>query len=242
MPACFPLLLPASVDLLEALRNNDILGFLILFVLLALSVVSIMVIFLKYWEIGAARGQSRRFQRLVESDGTWESLFLASKKYPESPLARLLKETYKECRLENWFAGKKGLPLDHRLNLARESVGSILARVSSEEETRLMNWLTLLAVVSSLAPFLGLFGTVWGVLASFQAVGREGSAALSALAPGISTALMTTIFGLLAAIPALVAYNFFMREINKLSGAMEVFSHDIDNAVRKQILLEEDRS
>lgn len=233
----FPLLpLAASVNLLEAIRNNDVVGLCCLAVLTVLSIVSLMIIFQKVTAMARARSQSRRFQALVDREGSWDSLFHASQKFRDSPIAKLLKETYVECRLENWFEHKKALSTEERLNLSKATIEGILMRTIATEECRLQRHLGLLSMTSSLAPFIGLFGTVWGVLAAFQAVGAEGSAALSSLAPGISTALMTTIFGLAAAIPALVAHNYLMAEVSKLSTEMESFSHEIENAVRRQIL------
>jgi len=238
-----PLLLLSadSVDLISAIRENDLVGLICLIALTCMSIYSLMLIIQKYLEVKVAKRQSRAFQGLVDEDGSWEALFVASKRYPDSPLAKLLKETYVECRMENWFTGKKALGLENRLEIAKDTIASILNRTMSREESRLQEKLTILATISTIAPFIGLFGTVWGVLASFQAIGREGSAALSALAPGISTALMTTIFGLIAATPALIAYNYFTREVTKISGDMECFSNDIENAVRKQILVDEEK-
>lgn len=230
-----------TVDVLEALRNNDLLGWVCLVFLTILSIVGLTISFQKWFVIYRAKQQTEQFQRLVDGDGSWESLFMASKKYTESPIARLLKETYIECRVENWFDMKQDVPLENRLEIARTTVEGILAKTMSAEETRLISKLPWLATISTLAPFIGLFGTVWGVLASFQALGKAGSASIALLAPGISTALMTTIFGLIAAIPALVAYNYLMSEIHRMSSTMEMFSHEIENAVRKQILMEKGR-
>ncbi len=234
-------LLASTVNIISAVSDNDIIGKICLLALGLLSIASLTLIFFKYQEISRVRWQSFRFQSLVDADGSWEALFMACKKYPISPIAKLLKATYVECRMENWFVGKKPLSLENRLEVAKQTVAGTLMRTMAQEETKLQGKLTILATISTIAPFIGLFGTVWGVLAAFQAVGQEGSAALSALAPGISTALMTTIFGLIAAIPALIMYNYFMREIGKISGGMETFAHDIDNAVRKQILMEEEK-
>jgi biopolymer transport protein TolQ len=141
-----------------------------------------------------------------------------------------------ECRLENWFETRTDLPIETRLEIANSTVQGVLNRTMAAEEDRLMDRLNTLSMITALAPLIGLFGTVWGVLAAFQAIGVEGGASISALAPGISTALVTTIFGLFAAIPALVAYNFFLREIRQISTQMEAFSLDLENAVRKQLL------
>ncbi len=230
-------LLPLStIDLFTAIGQNDFFGKLCLLVLTLLSLISLTIIFAKWFELQRVKHQSIRFQRIIESEGSWEALFLAAKKFKDSPLSRMLKETYVECRLENWFEQKGSVSLESRLSVARETISGVIAQTMAREENRLQGKLTIIATVSTIAPFIGLFGTVWGVLGAFQALGREGSAALTALAPGISTALMTTIFGLLAAIPALVFYNIFAREVHKLTGRMEAFSYDLENAVRKQII------
>ncbi|CAN5476317.1 protein TolQ [soil metagenome] len=231
------LLANESVDIIAAIRQNDTLGHICLAFLLMLSVYSFTIIFAKFTSLSRASKQTNAFRRLVDQDGSWDSLFVAAKKYPESPVARLLKETYVECRLENWFAGPKGeIPVESRLEIARHTIENILMKTISSEEGRLMQKVPTLSTITTLAPFIGLIGTVWGVLSAFQGLGRAGGASLATLAPGISTALVTTVFGLFCAVPALIAYNYFVAEVGKLSSSMEVFSHDLENAVRKQIL------
>ncbi|MCC6545534.1 MotA/TolQ/ExbB proton channel family protein [Candidatus Sumerlaeota bacterium] len=230
------LLSVGEVDFVEALRNNDTVGWICLIFLSITSIYSLTIIFFKLLIIWRIKKQTSEFQELVDADGSWETLYMAAKRYPESPIAKLLKETYVECRQENWFEFKKEMPFDNRLEIAKNTIEGILLRTISQEESRLQSNLSVLATISTLAPFIGLFGTVWGVLAAFQALGHADGATLTSLAPGISTALMVTVFGLIAAIPALVAYNYFTTEINKLGSSMESFAHEIENAVRKQIL------
>jgi biopolymer transport protein TolQ len=238
MLSTFPLIVASvpSVDLITAIKQNDLLGILCLIFLTALSIYSFTIIFQKFFALRAARLSNRAFQRLVEDDGTWDTLFAASKKYAGSPVARLLKEVYVECRVENWFDNRSDLPLETRLEIASNTISGVIARTITAEEERLMDRLHWLSTITALAPLIGLFGTVWGVLAAFQALGLEGGGSIAALAPGISTALVTTIFGLIAAIPALVAYNHFLGEIRQISTQMESFSHELENAIRKQLI------
>lgn len=224
-----------SVDVWEAIRMNDTFGKFTLILIVILSVYSFTVIFYKFRTLYSARTQTREFQKLMEQEGSWETLFVASKKYPESPLSRLLRDIYIECRLEKWFEGNTSLSLEGRLDLAKQTIEAVLTKGIAQEEERLQKQLSVLSTVSGLGPFLGLVGTVWGVLAAFQAIGRAGAASLSGLAPAISTALMTTMFGLFAAIPALIAYNYFYAQIRELTAEMESFANDLENAVRKQI-------
>jgi len=228
-----------SVNLLEAIRASDAFGSFCLLVLAILSIVSFAVIGFKFLEIRRAKQQSDRFWRLVEAEGSWEQLFLASKENNSSPLATLLKETYVECRLEKWFRSAK-VGVEGRLDIAKRTIEGILSRVMIEEEQRLQKQLPWLSVISGIAPLIGLLGTVWGVLAAFQALGIEGSSGIANLAPGVSTALTTTIFGLIAAIPAFWFHNKFLSDISALSSRMENFAHELENGVRKQILQDEE--
>lgn len=225
-----------SANILTAIGNTDPFGWLCLVVLFLLSIYSVSIIFNKFYSIKRARYHSKRFSTLADSEGSWESLFVAAKKFHASPLATLFRETYTECRLEKWFESNNQLTTEGKLSVARETIESVLNRVLADEESRMQRQLYLLSMMASLSPFIGLLGTVWGILVAFQSIGEGGSAALGALAPGISTALITTIFGLIAAIPALVAHHYFSSEVETLCQEMEGFSQDLDNAVRKQLL------
>lgn len=231
-----------TVDVWQAIKENDLLGLALLVLLALMSVASVGLIVYKFLCLRRAQREAQSFQKVVDEEGSWEALFMASKEYPEAPNAKLLRETYVECRLENWFEGKGDLPLDARLNQAKATIEAVLMRTISQEEGRLNDHLHLLSITSALAPFLGLFGTVWGVLASFQALGKGGGASIAILAPGISTALMTTIFGLIAAIPAVVAFNYFSSVGRDLTVKMEGFAQDLEVAVRKQILKDGSRT
>jgi biopolymer transport protein TolQ len=226
----------ATVRFWEAVWQNDWMGMLCLILLALVSVGSLTVIIWKFWVLWTTDLSEKQFREVVDGDGSWDVLFTAAKEHTESPSAHLLREVYVECRLENWFDQKGAISLESRLEVAKSTVQGIISRTIVREEERLMAHLPLLSLSSNLAPMIGLFGTVWGVLAAFQAIGAEGGASISALAPGISTALMTTIFGLFAAIPAVIFYFLLLSKVKSFSVKMEEFSHDIENAVRKQIL------
>lgn len=226
----------AGVDLISALLDNDLIGITCIFALLIMSVISFTFIIFKLIHFRAIQQQDALFRGTMAEEGSWESLFLAAKECPQSPMASLLRDVYVEIRMERWFEGQNHLSAEGKLEIARQTMDNTLQRGIAREEGKLQKHLGFLGTVCSLAPFVGLFGTVWGILASFQAIGREGSAALSSLAPGISTALMTTVFGLIAAIPALVAYNYFQVAVRRQAEAMETFGHDLESAVRRQLL------
>lgn len=228
----------ATVNPVSAVLDSDWFGRICIVVLLALSVFAITLIYVKFGELRRVRMHNARFERVVRKDGTWEELFLASKENPESPLANLLSKTYVECRFEEWFQNKK-VGVEGRLDIAKRTIEGILAQTITEEESRLQTHLPWLSTIAGIAPMIGLLGTVWGVLAAFQAIGVDGSSGIANLAPGVSTALTTTILGLIAAIPAFLFHNRFLSEISQISGRMETFSQDLENAVRKQILKED---
>jgi len=131
------------------------------------------------------------------------------------------------------------MPLQDRLTLAKVGLERVIEQTISHELKRLERSLIFLATTASVAPFIGLFGTVWGILGCFQSVAYQGNVALSALAPGISTALMTTVAGLVAAIPAAVSYNFYTNKIQALASQMDSFSMEITNIIQKQIIKQE---
>ncbi len=114
-----------------------------------------------------------------------------------------------------------------------ESVGRALRRATTQETLRLEKYLTFLATTGSTAPFIGLFGTVWGIMGAFHGIGQTGSASLAVVAPGISEALIATAIGLAAAIPAVMGYNHFLNKVNVLIGEMDNFSQEFLNIVER---------
>jgi biopolymer transport protein TolQ len=116
---------------------------------------------------------------------------------------------------------------------AADNVARALRRATTQETQRLERYLTFLATTGSTAPFIGLFGTVWGIMDSFRGIGLTGSASLAVVAPGISEALVATAIGLVAAIPAVMGYNHFVNKVNVLTGEMDNFSQEFLNIVQR---------
>jgi biopolymer transport protein TolQ len=123
----------------------------------------------------------------------------------------------------------------HAEGASAENVSRALRRAMTQETHRLEKYLTFLATTGSTAPFIGLFGTVWGIMDSFHGIGKTGSASLAVVAPGISEALVATAIGLVAAIPAVVAYNHFLNKVNVLIGEMDNFSQEFLNIVQRMV-------
>lgn len=236
-----PLLLPAipsiGVDPIQALKETDAIGLLCILALLYLSFLTGYHIIIKLLELRSASNQSEDFvAECLDGNKSLPEIYKLSSEFPDSPLASLLREAYVEYEMEMREEVTAHLPLDQRVQLGKTSVESALERTIASEMRRLENRLVHLATASSVAPFIGLFGTVWGVLGSFQALGREGNAGLATLAPGISTALMTTIFGLIVAIPAAVMYNRLSSDVARLSSQMDSFAHELSNVFQKHLL------
>ena len=227
-----------QIDLVSAFSQGDVIGLGINVFLFIVSVYGIALYLHKSAEIKKVVRATARFEKVAEAESGWDKLYLASRDCDQSPLARLLRETYVECKLENWFQQKE-LGADFRLNIAKRTIDGILSKTINDEETRLKKRMEQIAGIATIAPLVGLFGTVYGVLIAFQAIGLEGSAGISNLAPGVSTALTTTLLGLLAAIPAYFGHIKLMTSIKELASRMENFAQDLENAVRKQILMDE---
>jgi biopolymer transport protein TolQ len=124
------------------------------------------------------------------------------------------------------------------INAAIENLNRSLGKAKRIERKKLESYLSLLAIIASSSPFIGLFGTVWGIMGSFEGIARSGSASLAAVAPGISEALIATAFGLLAAIPAVIGFNAANARIRNLVGSLDGFCADFLNIVGRYLVSE----
>ena len=206
----------------------------VLVVLLFFSAACWAIILYKYRMIRRARVQSTKFLKVFWMDHPLSTLIRTAKQYPDSPLSRLFEAAYLEMnKINSRGAGGRNNPGGDVVEvvggvdaLGIERIRRALNRAAVSEITRLERSITFLATTGSTAPFIGLFGTVWGIMDAFRGIGARGSASLAVVAPGISEALVATAAGLAAAIPAVVAYNHFVRKIRVLSNEMENFSSE----------------
>jgi biopolymer transport protein TolQ len=194
------------------------------------------VILYKWVHLRQVRRQTDDFvDECLEAGGSIEEAYRASAEYPDSPLAEILRETVVELEVEGWYREGYDLGLEDRLHMAQTSIDRVVERTIASETRELESFLIVLATTASVCPFIGLFGTVWGILGSFQALAITGTAAIQALAPGISTALVTTIAGLAAAIPAAIFYNWFVSRIAGVTHRMDAFALELANIVQRRI-------
>lgn len=224
-----------TVDILRAVKDSDIVGIICLLACLGLSISSWVVILYKLKVIRSANLQSDRFDHVLDTAGSLEEVFRRTPEFRQSPVAQILREAILEMEAENWYADDF-YEMEERLTAARLGVERVMERTVSNEVSRLESHLIFLATTASVAPFIGLFGTVWGVLAAFQALGLTGNASPGVLAPGISTALVTTVAGLVAAIPASIFYNYLSNKIDILTSRMDSFALELANIIQKRMV------
>lgn len=224
------------VNVFQAIRDSDIMGVLCLGACIVLSILSWMVIFYKTFQIRACARQSDQFIRsCMDGSGSLDDAFRLSSDYPASPLAQILREAYLEMQMEDWYSDPSYSD-EERLSAARIGLERVLERTISTEIRHLESHLIFLATTSNVAPFIGLFGTVWGVLGAFQALSSAGSAALQSLAPGLATALVATLAGLVAAIPASIFFNYLTNNITILISRMDAFALELSNIIQKKMI------
>jgi biopolymer transport protein TolQ len=208
---------------------------LVLLVLVYFSVVSWAIIFYKFLIIHRATRDSDRFLDFFWAKKRFETIGQGLRDYPNSPLTVLFREGYQELlKVQNTRPGEEDGNMTTDLGGA-ENVARALRRATTLETHRLEKFLTTLATTGSTAPFIGLFGTVWGIMDAFRSIGQTGSASLAVVAPGISEALVATAIGLVAAIPAVMGYNHFVHKVNVLTGEMDNFSQEFLNIVERMM-------
>lgn len=207
---------------------------LVLLILVYFSLVSWAIIFYKATVVQKAIKESDRFLDLFWDKKRFDLIGQEVKNFGNSPLATLFREGYHEMLQvkKKPVTTLDGGDFSARMDTT-EIVGRALRRATTQETHRLEKYLTFLATTGSTAPFIGLFGTVWGIMDAFHGIGQTGSASLAVVAPGISEALIATAIGLAAAIPAVMGYNHFLNKVNVLIGEMDNFSQEFLNIVER---------
>jgi biopolymer transport protein TolQ len=182
----------------------------VLIILLFFSITSWTIIFYKWRLCSKADDESSSFMKIYNVTRNPKDLYSSAKKFELSPLARLFKSVYSE-----------------KTHTDKQELRRVLKRYGALESARLERFLNFLATTGTTTPFIGLFGTVWGIMNAFTGIGAAGSASLAVVAPGIAEALVTTAMGLAAAIPAVIAYNYYLSRVNRMIMTMEDFSEEL---------------
>lgn len=213
-------LFPADLSLWDLIQNLRPVPLAVVAILILFSLFSWAIVFSKSGVFGRARKENRNFLRAFRRAQSLQSVAVASEQFGNAPLVAVFDFGYGE--IERQIKQRGAL-------VNKTAIERSLQLGISEEVTKLesnMNWL---ATVASVSPFIGLFGTVWGIIDAFEGLGTAGSASLRAVAPGISEALITTAIGLAAAIPAAIFYNLFGNRIKEIGTRMEDFAIEFQN-------------
>lgn len=213
-----------QVNTWDMIKTSEPIPLAVLLILLVLSLLSWTIIFSKWQTLRAARNANRQFLRAFRKANGFEAVALASEQFRVAPLVAVFDFGYTEIDRQVKSRGS----LTNKLALERSLQLGISEEVAKLE--RNMSWLATAATVS---PFIGLFGTVWGIMDAFQALGLAGATSMRAVAPGIAHALVATAMGLAAAIPAAVFYNHFGHVLKELGARMDDFSLEFLNLAER---------
>jgi biopolymer transport protein TolQ len=221
-----------GIDYVEIVSNAGLIGQGVLLLLATASAISWAIIAKKWLQLRRAESESARFLGVFWQSKRLDAIYQAAEKLGASPLGAVFRAGYVELSKVTQKKEGEGGGMGDELG-GLENVERALKRAASVEVTALERRVSFLGTTASAAPFVGLFGTVWGIMRAFHDIYRMGNANLATVARPISEALIATAVGLFAAIPAVVAYNAFVSKIRVLDGEMQNFSSDFLNIVRR---------
>ncbi len=232
-----------DIDIIHILSQAGLMVQFVLLLLLFFSVMSWAIIIIKFRYIRRAYRESSRFTEYFWKSRDLASAYAKAKQLAGCPLARIFRVGYMELkkvsqsgRMVSADSGPEDISgLTGRISGA-DNVKRALRRAINSETTRMTQMVPFLATTGNTTPFIGLFGTVWGIMNSFVGIGQSGSASLAVVAPGISEALIATATGLAVAIPAVIAFNYFMSKIKVVETELISFSADFLNIIERDIL------
>jgi len=224
-------------DILDLIKGSSLVVQLVLYLLVFFSIISWGIIFFKLKQVHNAKQQSVKFIEMFWERRNLSTIHDASQDLKVSPVAQVFRAGYEEIvrvsRTKKESPGSEGFSTELS---GIDNVVRAMKRATSMEITKLEKSLTFLATTASTAPFVGLFGTVWGIIDAFSGLGAAGSASLRAVAPGISEALVTTAAGLFTAIPAVIFYNSFLGDIRDLAQRLDTFALEVTAQIEKTFL------
>ncbi|GAA5173723.1 protein TolQ [Niveibacterium umoris] len=219
-----------DLSILSLIAHASVVVQLVLLLLVVVSLASWYWIFRKGLAIRAARARTIDFEREFWSGGDLGAMYrnVAADRDGVGPLGRIFEAGYREFAK---LRGQNNLDASDIIDGARRAMRATYQRELDDLEAHT----AFLASAGSVSPYVGLFGTVWGIMHAFKGLGDVGSATLSQVAPGIAEALVATAIGLFAAIPAVVAYNRFAYDIDRLATRFESFQEEFSNILQRQL-------
>ena len=220
-----------SLSVISLMLNSSVMAKSVLLLLLLFSVVSWAIILQKYFFFRNAKDEDRRFLSYFSKASNFLHIYDYARELQYGTVARVFLVGYRELYVFQEMAKsqhKGTLSGDEKFISARDVKGISLAlnKAVNAEISRLSRRLDFLATTGSTTPFIGLFGTVWGIMTSFSAIGFQGSASIGGVAPGIAEALIATAAGLFTAIPAVIFYNYLNDKIRVFTSDLDDFSRD----------------
>jgi biopolymer transport protein TolQ len=218
-----------DLTILAMIANASIVVKVVMGLLALASLYSWTYIFLKLFAIGRAKRQADEFEREFWSGTDLVGLYqrAAGGRYVAAGMERIFEAGFKEFLK---LKGRAGSDVSSLMDGTRRAMKATLQR----EMDLLESHLAFLATVGSVSPYIGLFGTVWGIMNAFRGLSNVAQATLAQVAPGIAEALVATAIGLFAAIPAVIAYNRFTHDIDRLAGRYESFMEELSNILQRQ--------
>lgn len=219
-----------NFSILSLIAQADIVVQLVLLALIGMSVTCWAIMLQKWNVVRTATEQSQRFVDTFWRSSRLDEVYQVTGRFPRSPIAEVFKAGFIELsKLTSAEGGAEGA-MDLGLT---ENIERALRRTTQVQLNQIERRISFLATTGSTAPFIGLFGTVWGILRAFQKIGTTGQASIQTVGPDIAHALVATAVGLLAAIPAVMAYNYFNTRIKNLASEIDAFSSDFLNIVKR---------
>ncbi len=219
-------------SIISLLLHAHIVVQLVAAVLIMASIWSWAVIFEKKATIGKLNRRANKFEDAFWSGEPLDKLYQRIKKSPHDPLLKVFSAGMEEW--QNTVSG--GIPDREQLQASlRQRVERAMSVAISREMVRLERGMTFLATVGSTAPFIGLFGTVWGIMSSFTAIAHSNNTSLAVVAPGIAEALFVTALGLVAAIPAVIAYNGYSTKLDRYAGRLDAFVNEFSAILSRHL-------
>lgn len=231
----FPVLTAAGGDregLWSLVMQAGLVVQLIILMLLAMSVACWYIIAYKYLYLKASKKESEQFQDSFWRSRDIEHIYRHAQSLKRSPISALFLSGYTE--LARLTADESRTSADREADL--DNIERSLRKAQTAQMMKFEHMTPMLATTGTAAPFIGLFGTVWGIMNSFRAIDQTRTATIETIAPGIAEALVSTAIGLAAAVPAVIAYNYFQRQIRVMASDMETFTQDYLNIIRRHFL------
>lgn len=232
--------LGSSPGVLSRAWQAGFVVFMTLLILVSSSVFGWVIIVGKWLELRKIGGSTESFIKSFWDSRSLNDLNSRLGEYPYSPTREVFRSGYAELARSNQMREQTSA-LELAIGAAMDNLNRTLQKAKLLERKRLEKNLAYLAIIASVTPFVGLFGTVWGIMNSFEGIARSGSASLASVAPGIAEALISTAFGLAAAIPAVIGYNLFNGRLRQQMMSVDGFCADFLNIVERYLVTEKSK-